>query len=116
LPLHWCTTERTLRLMSCSAFCVYPLACWAPILRRLYGSAASLPQLHRVMYVNYAENTSITLKLELPIFTNFVDFFNKVVIHDGRAATAIIIVHICLAIFELPKHCDTFLSLITLGP
>lgn len=38
---------------------------------RLYGSAASLPQFHRVMYVKFVENTLITLKLRTDNFHQF---------------------------------------------
>jgi hypothetical protein len=45
---------------------------------------------------------------------NFVvDFFDKVIIHDGWLATAILFVHVCSAIFELP---NPLLHCITVGP
>ena len=64
---HW----RNVRLMSCTAFLVHPHAFWAPNLHRLYGSAAYLPQFHRVMYVKFVENTVITLKLWTDNFHQF---------------------------------------------
>lgn len=71
---------------------------------RLYGSAASLPQFHRVMYMKFVEKTLITLKLWTDNFHQFCCcLITKVIIHSGWAATAIFTVHICLTIFELPK-------------
>jgi hypothetical protein len=96
-------------------FFVHALAFWAPILHILHCSAGCLQQFHRVMYVQFVENMLITLECEPKIITNFVvDFFNKVIIHDGWVASFIFIMHgpslNCLT------HCRTFHSLITLGP
>jgi hypothetical protein len=69
--------DRLERVYLLFALCVYLLAFWAPILHRFYGSAASLLQFHRVMYVKYVESVSITLKLELPFSQVLLTFSTR---------------------------------------
>jgi hypothetical protein len=90
---------------------VYPLAFWASVLHRRYGSAACLPQFHEICGKKRG-----LWNWEPPVFTNFfVDLFRKLAIHDGRAATAIFMVHFWSAIYELPNSLPHFRSLIALG-
>lgn len=90
--------------MSCSAICVYLLAFWASILHRVYGSAAFLTQFHSHICGicgKHIDNSEIGNRQSSRIL--LLTFFNKVVMRDGLVPTAIFIMHICLAVFEVPK-------------
>ena len=89
-------------------FFVHPLAFWAPVMHRLQGSAGSLPQLHRVMYVKFVENMLVTLKLWTDSFHKFCCCLFQQGCHS-RWMGGHFDLHHAWAIFELPNPLLNFL-------
>jgi hypothetical protein len=89
--------------MFCTAFLVHPYAFWAPNLHRLYGSAVSLLQFHRVTYVKFVENTMITLKLRTDNFHQFCCYLYQQGHHSQWMGSHCDLHHARLAIFEFPN-------------
>ena len=97
-------------------FFVHVLAFWAPILHRLHCSADSLQQFHRLMYVQFVENILITLKLWTENFHKFCCWLFQQGHHSWRVGGASLIFITCEPSLNCLNHCQTFPSLITLGP
>jgi len=117
LPLYCCPAEWTWRHMSCSAICVYLLAFWASILHRVYGSAASLTQFHSHICEicgKHTDNSEIgncqfsrvlllTFSTRLSCMTDLCPL---------RSSSRMFV----WPSLKCLNHCDTFPSLIALGP